>query len=144
MNGYIYVKKGPHFIDFHHWWWTFRIRNIIRLELSHSAAARHNFTIFQKSFSHSLSLFLSVFRLSLRVTVFFRLAKVYSATTLGRQTSINDCLPRNIDDLTNSKRIDTLCLYIRFTYTITKHTWTWFRMVMYTLFAHFSFGFHRQ
>lgn len=37
-------------------------------------------------------------------------SQVYS-DSLGRQTSINDCLSRNIDDLTNSLSASTLCIH---------------------------------
>lgn len=80
---------------------------------------------FWKIFCLSISLSLSISSLSFQFNSLHAMilsSQVYSVSIIhshslyfilwAKQTSINDCLPRNIDDLTNSVSVSTLYIFI--------------------------------
>lgn len=121
------IRRRP-FIDFFYRMGILNKResNKVRLEVSHNPFT-HNFTIFRrknliqlsqcdtKIFTRFCSLPPSLFHIDFLPHSTVNVCNGCVQPTLqcdflGRQTSINDCLSRNIDDLTNSPSTSTLSL----------------------------------
>lgn len=86
--------------------------------LSCHTALRTTLQFSENLFLHRIRLFLALFVLLFGSPFYsshFRHVNASSSQlysdSLGRQTSINDCLSRNIDDLTNSQSASTLYIY---------------------------------